>query len=183
MDQLVDGYLAHLKVERGLSVLTVEGYAQNLTRFAALLDREGIGLADVDTGTVAAFLISLSKAGLSARSQTRYLSALRGFFRYLVLEKELKKNPAVLLESPKLSRRLPTVLSKDEVLRLLAAPGAVTRIVPVPQTGSMFGLMGQLSRIRLPSSRRPIRAGPGLRRWNLWVSTWWTISSWMTTTS
>jgi len=122
VDLLADAYLAHLKVERGLSARTIEAYSRDLTRFASLLDREGVALKDADTGTIAAFLVSLSKAGLSARSQARYLSSLRGFFKYCLSEKELKRDPTELVEGPKLSRRLPTVLSRVEVLRLLSTP-------------------------------------------------------------
>jgi integrase/recombinase XerD len=127
VDLLVDGYLAHLKVERGLAPKTIEAYSCDLGRFAALLDETGVALEDADAGTVAAFLVSLSKAGLSARSQARYLSALRGFFKYCVAEKELKRDPTELVEGPKLSRRLPAVLSRAEVLRILDAPDETQR--------------------------------------------------------
>ncbi len=127
MDLLVDLYLGHLKVERGLAPKTVEAYARDLARFAALLEKTGVALEDADAGTIAAFLVSLSKAGLSARSQARYLSSLRGFFKYCLSEKELKRDPTDLVEGPKLSRRLPAVLSRAEVVRLLDAPDESTR--------------------------------------------------------
>lgn len=127
MDLLVDGYLAHLKVERALSPQTVEAYARDIASFVGLLEDEGMALADADVGTVAAFLVSLSKRGLTARSQARYLSSLRGFFKYLIAEKELKRDPSILIDGPRLSRRLPTVLTRDEVVRLLVAPKADTK--------------------------------------------------------
>jgi len=127
VDLLVDGYLAHLKVERALSPLTVEAYASDIGSFMELLEDEGIALGDADVGTIAAFLVSLSKRGLNARSQARYLSSLRGFFKYLIAEKELKRDPSTLIEGPRLSRRLPTVLSRDEVARLLVAPDPSTK--------------------------------------------------------
>jgi integrase/recombinase XerD len=126
VDLLVDAYLAHLKVERGLGARTIEAYARDLSGFAALLDGHHVALCDADAGTIAAYLVSLSQSGLTARSQARHLSSLRGFFKYCVAEKELKRDPTELVEGPKLSRRLPSVLSRDEVLRLLSAPDETT---------------------------------------------------------
>ena len=62
------------------------------------------------------------RKGLSARSQARVLSALRGFYKHLLGEREVRRDPTHLLEGPKLAKRLPAVMTRDEVLRLLAAP-------------------------------------------------------------
>lgn len=121
-DLVVDGYLTHLKVERGLGQATIAAYSVDLRRLSEFLAREKLELEDVDAGTIASFLISLSKNDLGARSQKRYLSAMRGFFKHCVEEKLLKVNPTELSESPKLGRRLPAVLTGEEVLRLLDAP-------------------------------------------------------------
>jgi integrase/recombinase XerD len=71
---------------------------------------------------VAGHLVTLSQAGLSARTQARALSSIRGFFRFLVQERRQQLDPTELLEGPRLLRKLPDVLNRDEVLRLLNAP-------------------------------------------------------------
>jgi integrase/recombinase XerD len=118
----LDAYLDHLKVERGLSPLTVEAYAHDLGTFAAYLGEEGIAVGDADLTAVAGYLLSLSDAGQSARSQARRLSSLRGFFRYLVAERHVSRDPTELVDGPRLGRRLPGVLTVEEVARLLEAP-------------------------------------------------------------
>ncbi|MEM9190066.1 MAG: site-specific tyrosine recombinase XerD [Myxococcota bacterium] len=121
-DLLVDAYLNHVKVEKGLSKATVEAYARDIQRLLTYLDGEGVALEDVVPGSVAGFLVSVSKAGISARSQARMLSSVRGFFKFLVFERHLNVDPTELLEGPKLLQRLPSVLSPEEVLGLLRAP-------------------------------------------------------------
>lgn len=122
LDRAADDYLIHLRVERGLARRTVEAYAHDLGVFADYVQDEGLSLTRIDEGAVAGFLVSLSQQGLSARSQARMLSALRGWFRFMVQEGVLKRDPTELIDSPKLMRKLPHVLSAEEVLRLLGAP-------------------------------------------------------------
>lgn len=126
VDLLIDGYLDHIKVERGLGAQTVEAYARDLARFASWLDDRAIAIEDVDAAAVSEWLVSLSQRKLSARSQARYLSALRGLFAYLIAERHVKNDPTDLVENPRLARRLPAVLTPDEVRRLLDAPDATT---------------------------------------------------------
>ncbi len=121
-DGALDDYIQHLRVERGLSEHTVDGYAHDLGRFGARLVDDKTPLAKVDEATVAGYLVTLSHAGLSARTQARALSAIRGFFRFLVQEGRHSGDPTELLEGPRLLRKLPDVLNRDEILRLLQAP-------------------------------------------------------------
>ncbi len=121
-DDALDGYIQHLRVERGLSRHTVSAYARDLGGFGAwLIDRQCDDL-NVAEGLLTGYLVSLSQRGLSARSQARALSALRGFFRFLMQEGRTTQDPTELLEGPRLIRKLPAVLSPEEVERLLAAP-------------------------------------------------------------
>ncbi len=119
---LLDGYLNHLKVERGLAVNTLSAYARDLNRFLTFIEPRRV--VEVTPGEVSGFLVSLSKAKLSARSQARTLSAVRGFYKFLLRERHLKADPSELVDPPRISKRLPTVLSFEEVLRLLEAPRA-----------------------------------------------------------
>jgi len=118
----LDAYLSHLKVERGLSANTLDAYARDLGRFLGHLEREGRALDALDVGVVAGFLVAIAEEGLSGRSQARVLSALRGFFQFLLREKAIAADPGELVDAPRLTRPLPAVLSRDEVLALLAAP-------------------------------------------------------------
>ena len=121
-DGALDDYIQHLRVERGLSRHTVEAYASDLQKLGAwLLERKGV-LGDVDESVVASFLVSLSQERLSARTQARALSSIRGFFRFLVQERRHDLDPTELLEGPRLLGKLPDVLNRDEVMRLLQAP-------------------------------------------------------------
>ncbi len=121
-DGALDDYIQHLRVERGLSEHTVDGYARDLVRFGKWLVDERAALDQVDEARVAGYLVTLSQAGLSARTQARALSSIRGFFRFLVQERRQQLDPTELLEGPRLLRKLPDVLNRDEVLRLLNAP-------------------------------------------------------------
>lgn len=121
-DEALDDYIQHVRVERGLSRHTVDGYAHDLGRFGAALVNDNLALDQADEVSVAGYLVTLSHQGLSARTQARALSSLRGFFRFLVQEGRLERDPTELLEGPRLLQKLPEVLSEDEVLRLLAAP-------------------------------------------------------------
>jgi integrase/recombinase XerD len=121
-DGALDDYIQHLRVERGLSKHTVEAYARDLVRFGARLTEENVSLDEVDETQVAGYLVTLSQEGLSARTQARALSSVRGFFRFLVQEGQQQCDPTELLEGPRLLRKLPDILNRDEVVRLLEAP-------------------------------------------------------------
>jgi integrase/recombinase XerD len=123
LDEAVDLYLDHLKVERGLAAHTLDGYGRDLARFIAFLAARG--RADIDDATpldVTDFLIALAEAGLAARSRARALVAIRGLCKHLVGERWLPADPAALVDSPRIGRRLPGVLGEDAVARLIAQP-------------------------------------------------------------
>jgi integrase/recombinase XerD len=120
-------YLESLAVERGLSRNTVDGYSNDLTRLGEALARKGgPDLLTADAPTLSAHLRDLRRQGLSPRSISRALSAIRGFYIHLVEIKERADDPAVNLLPPKLFKHLPKVLSEPEVEALLAAPDVAT---------------------------------------------------------
>ncbi|HVU02728.1 MAG TPA: tyrosine recombinase [Polyangiaceae bacterium] len=127
LEAAIDAYLSHLRVERGLRENTLSAYGTDLVRFATFAAERGVRTAaDVDLGVVSAYLGELANGGLGARSTARHLSALRGCFRFLVREGELKSDPTALAARPRLGRRLPRTLTEDDVLRLLRAPDVTT---------------------------------------------------------
>jgi integrase/recombinase XerD len=126
-DVLLDGYLAHLRVERGLASRSVEAYAGDLLRFAVFTRQDLTKpFASIDATDVAAWLVALSREGISARAQARKLSALRGFFRFLLAERHVEADPTALVSGPRLPRKLPQVLTFSEVEALLMAPALST---------------------------------------------------------
>lgn len=125
-DLLLDGYLNHLRVERGLAARSVEAYAGDLLRFAVYVRQAAKTYAAVDQADVAGWLVSLAQEGISARAQARKLSALRGFFKHLLAEKAVTADPTALVSGPKLPRKLPHVLTFGEVEQLLGAPDQTT---------------------------------------------------------
>jgi len=124
-DLLLDQFIAHLRVERGLAENTIQSYSRDLIRFLAFLETRGRDPEKSDHEDVSAFVASLH-GRLSSRSAARNLSAVRMFFRFLVSEGRMTTSPARLVEAPKLPRRLPEILSPQEVERLLEQPDPST---------------------------------------------------------
>ncbi|MBK7827784.1 site-specific tyrosine recombinase [Nannocystis sp.] len=126
LDGAIDEYLMHLKVERGLRPNSLTAYAQDLRELAAfLVARLGdpAPLARVDPPLLLAYLQAIAPK-LKARSQARRVVALRGLFRWLREEGQIAVDPSQGLAAPRLAQKLPDLLGRDEVLRLLAAPGS-----------------------------------------------------------
>jgi integrase/recombinase XerD len=121
----IDAYLDHLRVERALSRNTLDAYARDLNALAAHVGGER-DPREIDVEAIASLMVANVKRGFGARSSARQLSGLRGFFRFLVRERAVPEDPTALVDRPKLARRLPRVLSFEEVERLLAAPDVAT---------------------------------------------------------
>lgn len=123
LNQILDQFLHYLIVEKGLSKNTIEAYGHNLNRFLTHLQKDGVQeLEKVSKLEVKAFLLSLKKKGLSAKTVVRNLVALRTFFKFLIQEGVLQTNPVEEIESPKVSKTLPEILSLKEVEQLLEQP-------------------------------------------------------------
>ncbi len=121
----IDAYLDHLRVERSLAGNTLEAYARDLSMLAAHVGEETEPSA-IGPEAIAGLMVKNVARGFGARSSARQLSALRGFFRFLVRERAVAEDPTALVDRPRLSRKLPRVLSFEEVERLLAAPDVGT---------------------------------------------------------
>lgn len=122
MDQAVDDFLVHLKLERRLSSNTVEAYARDLRRFVDHLGDEA-GPGDFDRADVEAFVGWLrDEVGLAARSAARTLSAVRMLSRFMVREGLRSDDPASLVPLPRLGRPLPVVLDTVDAAALSDAP-------------------------------------------------------------
>jgi integrase/recombinase XerD len=127
MEQHLDQFLHYLIVEKGLSRNTIEAYSLDLTRFLDYLRAKGIQeLRDISKFSVRGFLLALKKKDLSTRSIGRDLSAIRSFFRFLIQEGILETNPIEDVESPKVAKKLPEILSLKEIEQILEQPDLQT---------------------------------------------------------
>lgn len=123
IDQLADRFLNYLLVEKGLSPKTLEAYGSDIARYLSFLDDNGIRhINDADTPVILKHLIKMRDEGLGARSRARHLVTLRGFYKFLVQEKILQRDPAELIDLPKSSLHLPDALTVEEVKLLLNTP-------------------------------------------------------------
>jgi len=127
LDALSDQYINYLLFEKGLAEKTIESYSRDLIRYLDFLSSKGISkIAETDTPLILQHLINLRNDGLGSRSTARHLVTLRGFYKYLVQEKVIKRNPARLVDLPKSGLKLPDVLSVAEIKLLLDLPDTNT---------------------------------------------------------
>ncbi|HNY30125.1 MAG TPA: tyrosine recombinase [Fibrobacteria bacterium] len=120
---VLERWMDHLALERGLSARTQEGYGRDLDKLARMATRTGRLPLDLSPLEVGDHLEELSREGLSLRSVARARSAWKAFFRFLQLDSGACANPLADLPSPKAVNSLPRVLSIADTLRLLDAPG------------------------------------------------------------
>lgn len=111
------GFTSYLQLEKSLSENSVMAYLQDVEKLEQFLQSHHptIQLEEITTSILQSFLQWIHELGMSATSQSRIVSGLKGFFKYLVLEDILSINPTELLESPKTSRKLPDTLSVEEL--------------------------------------------------------------------
>lgn len=127
---LVEEFLTYLIVEKGLSVNTHQSYGRDLCRYKLFLDRCGRAILEAVSSDISDYLRSLVNDGLSVRSYTRGLIAIRGFYRYQARKGRISASPCDGVDMPRQHKRLPEYLSVAQVERLLSAP----------DTGSALGL-------------------------------------------
>ena len=121
----ISGYLDTLWLERGLSENTLMAYRRDLQMTAQWLEKRSQGqmaLLQADNDALIEFMVQRKSAGVSDKSSARWLSTLRGFYRYMIFNQRLVDDPTQKLEHPKLGRSLPSSLSPAQVEALLAAP-------------------------------------------------------------
>ena len=116
-NRLLERYLVYLMLEKSLSPASVEAYRHDVSRFIQYLlsSYPAILPEEITLSLLELFFKELNKTGISIRTQFRMISGLRGFFGFLQMEKVIPDNPATLLETPHLGRKLPEVLSVEEI--------------------------------------------------------------------
>lgn len=119
---LVDAYLRHLSIERGLAKNSLAAYRRDLDRYLAFLGEEREP-ADISPADVAAFMSTLQQSGMAASSSARILAGIRGWHRYLLVEGKVASDASAGAVRPRLPKRLPKALTLPQVEQLLAASG------------------------------------------------------------
>ena len=117
--ELLREYIAYLRVEKGLRPLSCEAYERDLLQFAEYLEGERLSLMAVRHAQVAGFLEHLKRHGVESRSAARKLSCLRGFYKWLLLDKKIERDPTLNLDSPATWKVLPKSLAESEVAAML----------------------------------------------------------------
>ena len=125
-DTDIPAYLDHLRVERRLASHTIESYARDLAALAVFAAKSRRPPHRLDRRALERFVREQMTRGLSPRSVARGVAAVRGFYRFLVIERRLEHSPADDLQGPRAWPALPTFLSIDEVDTLLAGPDVST---------------------------------------------------------
>ena len=121
IDRILTLFAAYLQLERGLSDNTRLGYIQDTRKLIDYLADAATPLRDVTLDTLQNFVATLYDLGIAPRSQARIIAGIRAFFRFMHVEGYLETNPSLLLESPRLGRKLPEVLSTDEIDAMIDA--------------------------------------------------------------
>lgn len=110
-----------MKLERGLSGNTLEAYTEDLRKFLDFLSSGGMDFRTVTEDDLHQFMAVLADVGIQPRSMARILSGVRSFYRFLCLEKEIRQDPTELLETPRIGRRLPEILTVEEIDTLIGS--------------------------------------------------------------
>jgi integrase/recombinase XerC len=132
MHSLIEQFLEHLRYERNVSAHTLRNYSSDLEQFLQFLTagdkRKAPEISEIDHLTIREWLASLHSAQKTKASIARKLAALRTFFQFLVRESLLELNPAKLVATPKLEKKLPKHLSIEEAIRFIESPDPETEL-------------------------------------------------------
>lgn len=123
--QLVDDYLRHLSIERGLSKNTIAAYRRDLNSYLGYLEKQGVhDASSITESEITGYLTAISESGiLSANSVARMLAGVRGLHRFWLFESITDGDPSSMVKPPKLPKRLPKAITISEIEKLIEASG------------------------------------------------------------
>ncbi|HBS58291.1 MAG TPA: site-specific tyrosine recombinase XerD [Firmicutes bacterium] len=125
MESYVNEFINYLAVERGLAKNTLESYGRDLRQYYSYLNNDRIDAVNqASRATILAYLEQLQSKGRAVSTISRNLAAIKSYYQFLVRERYLDKDPAANLESPKLEKKLPKILTISEVEELLKQPNS-----------------------------------------------------------
>ena len=119
--QSIKEFKSYLRIERSLSDNTIDSYLRDIQKLAEFSEEKELDELQITKTEVKEFIAEINKEGISARSQSRIISGIKAFYKYLILEDYLKVNPTELIESPKIGMKLPDTLSIEEIDSLISA--------------------------------------------------------------
>jgi integrase/recombinase XerD len=125
---LITEYLSYLKVEKGLAANSLESYERDLAKLKSWADKNGFDLVKLARQDLREWLIDLGRTQLSENSKRRMISAMRGFYKFLMIDGHITKNPSDNLDSPQRGFYLPKFLNQQEINMLLFQPDVSTEI-------------------------------------------------------
>ena len=114
-------FKSYLRIERSLSENTIDSYLRDIRKLAKFSEEKDLNELQITKAEVKEFIASINKEEISARSQSRIISGIKAFYKYLILEDYLKVNPTELIESPRIGMKLPDTLSIEEIDSLISA--------------------------------------------------------------
>ena len=117
----IKGFKSYLQIERSLSDNSVQAYIRDIKKFASYAIPLNLNELKITRENISDFLAELKGNNISARSQARIISGIKGYYKYLIMEDYIKFNPTELIESPKIGLKLPDTLSLIEIDKLIAA--------------------------------------------------------------
>lgn len=123
-DSYINGFQSYLELEKSLATNSVESYLSDvdkLYRFFNQIRQKTITIKEITFFDLQEFIKWINEIGLGARTQARIISGIKAFFKYLLLEDVIVKDPSELLETPNLGRKLPDTLTVDEIDLMIAA--------------------------------------------------------------
>ena len=120
--RILDEYQSFLQIEKGLAENSVRAYLSDLLHFKEFLKKNKLTFFTVQKENIANYLEELDRSAFAPRSRARKTASLRGLYEYMLEEELLEVNPCAYLNSPKLPKNLPEILSEQEVLSLINAP-------------------------------------------------------------
>jgi integrase/recombinase XerD len=117
------GFQSYLILEKSLSKNSIDAYLRDINKLIGYLEEEQLNLRpdELLTSHFHSFIQQQSKSGLSPHSQSRLISGIKAFYKYLIMENIITDSPALIIETPRLGRKLPDILSVDEINRIFKA--------------------------------------------------------------
>jgi len=127
MDRFLDSFLAYITVEKGLSKNTLESYGRDVGKFLVFLEENKIkSIHEIKYENILDFLSNFKKHGFSDTTTVRTIVSIKQFFKYLLIEKIIKEDPSSQIQTPKMKKSIPGVISLEDVEKILASPDEKT---------------------------------------------------------
>lgn len=127
MEDHLQSFMHYLTVEKGLSKNTLESYKRDLKQFTSYLkQKHPVKIEETSRQNIVSYLMSLREQGKATSTISRNMASIRAFYQFLLKDQIITSDPSILLETPKIERRLPKILSIAEVEILLQTPQSST---------------------------------------------------------